>query len=39
MARVLLTNEEGTNFEKALNLIPDVKGCMMSYTTSFGTVI
>ncbi|PGA18089.1 hypothetical protein COL65_10705 [Priestia aryabhattai] len=25
MARVLLRNEEGTNFEKALNLIPDVK--------------
>jgi len=25
MARVLLANEEGTNFEKALNLIPHVK--------------
>lgn len=25
MARVLLINEEGTNFEKALNLIPHVK--------------
>ena len=25
MARVLLANEEGTNFEKALNLIPQVK--------------